>query len=144
MAISSIMALFQSFVPGFRLVDGQDLYNLALQTNSAQSGVKARAGGGAAGAPLMSAYINEVATVTNNNDSVLAPLALAGAEFVVINDGANSLRLYAQTTNPGNAGAADGIVALAGGAAAAYITVAANAVAVLSCYKVGTWKSQNQ
>src|ERR1700722_17848521 len=84
--ISSLLQLFPSFIPGKRLIDGSDLLTLVKMDFSAKSGLVALAGGGQAGATVLSAYINEVGTVATTNDSVGLPLAIPGTSVIVIND----------------------------------------------------------
>jgi hypothetical protein len=101
--------------------------------------ITALAGGGAVGCPVLASWINEVSVCATNNDSVMLPPAFAGLTCWVINDGAATLAVFANTNN---AGVADKIVgsAVAGGAGAASITQATTKSSVYVCYKQGLWK----
>jgi hypothetical protein len=142
--VTSVGGLLQTQGPGVQMIDSSDIKLIVSQTRSGQTGITALAGGGATGAPLLGAAINQISTVGTTNDSVLLPMALTGALVRVINAGANTLRVYAQTSNPNNNGVADGIVALAGGAAGTFTAVPANAVGEFWCPALGQWKSVNQ
>lgn len=61
---------------------------------SVVSGLTAFAGGGQASAFQLAKDINRVTTVASADDSVKLPLALAGAEIVVINRGAQSMKVF--------------------------------------------------
>ena len=41
----------------------------------------------------LTAEVNEIATVANTNDTVVLPTAVAGLKVVIINNGANTLRI---------------------------------------------------
>lgn len=130
--------------PGKRLIGGDTVGFLLKQCASGIGGLTALAGGGSANTVQLNSYINEITVCASANDSVMLPLALAGAEVTVINSGAQNLRVYAQLSNAANASsAADVIVALAGGAGVAYVTISAAAFSVFSCGTAGRWKSQN-
>jgi hypothetical protein len=130
--------------PGPHLIDGATLVALVKNTLTALGNQAALAGGGlSANTPILSAYITEFTTVASANDSCALPNGLAGLEYEVVNSGAQTLRVYCQTANPNNAGAADNIVSQ-GGVNSTYIAVPANAVGVFSCTTLGRWKSQNQ
>jgi len=132
-----------SLQPGLHLIDGQDVQQIVNQNNSGQGNLTAKAGGGLNGAVPASAYINEFTVVASANDSCVLPPAISGIEVTVINSGAQNLRVYANGANVANAGAADGIVPLAGGATQPYVTIAPAGCGVFSCPVVGRWKSQN-
>lgn len=94
------------FIPGPRLIDGSDLNKaFAGQNFSTQSGIVAHAGGGSTSAYQLIATINKVDTVATANDSVILPKSSPGLDLFVVNNGANTLAVYPNTTN----GAADTI-----------------------------------
>jgi hypothetical protein len=146
MTIPSLIDTIQA-VPGKALQEGQDILSLAKYSISAQGGMTALAGGAYAGATPINSYINEFTTVATTGDSCVLPPAIPGSEVTVINSGAQTLKIYAQTSNPNNPNAAgnpqaDLVVALAGGAGAASVNLSAAAVTVFSCASLGRWKSQ--
>jgi len=138
---NSVTAQFYSFIPGLRLIDGQELTNLVNDLYSTASGIVAYPGGTlAAATPRLTSNYNEVGTVATTNDSVVAPATIIGGEFIVNNNGANTLTIFAVTTNPGNGNAADGISASGSTTTATSITLASGKVAIFSCFKAGVWK----
>lgn len=136
----SLLASFVSFVPGLRLIDGQDLENLASYTLGAKAGLVALAGGGAPGATALVYGQNEVATCATNADSTLLPLALPGATVVLINDGVGSCRTYPAQSNPSNGDAADTIAPHNTSVYGASADTAAAGVSVFHCAVLGKWK----
>jgi len=77
----------------------------------------------------LTAEINEVATVANTNDTVTMPAAVAGLKIVIINNGANTLKIFPASGDNLGAGA-DTAVTLA---AATNVTYAA--------YNATNWES---
>jgi hypothetical protein len=142
--IGSVIGLLRSFVPGSRLVDGGDCLQLAKIIASGQTGLVAKAGGGAAGTAVLPASFNEVSTVVTAADSVALPPALAGLEITVINSGANSLQVF--TSQNASAGqVVDSLINLAGAdSTVAGLAVAANAIGKFVCARLGVWKSEIQ
>jgi hypothetical protein len=70
-------------------------------------GITALAGGGRPGAPVLSAQMNRIAVVANDNDSAVLPAAVAGDLRAVINDGAHAAQIFGNgsDTIDGTAGA---------------------------------------
>lgn len=141
----SISSLF-SWVPGFALQDGGALQQLSDLLTSATGGnaLTALAGGGFAGAPIANAAYTRVAVCVTNSDSVGLPLAIPGREVIIDNDTAQTLAIFAQTSNPNNAGAADKIVAqssLISGGGAASVTQATGISTSYFCTTLGYWKA---
>ncbi len=131
-------------VPGEHLIDGSTIAMMIKQNLTGTTGLTALAGGGlSANTPIIQGYISEFTTVATTNDSCTLPPAVAGLEYEIVNSGAQTLRVYCQTANPNNAGAADTIIPLAGGTAT-YTAIPANAVGIFSAVGLGRWKSQNQ
>lgn len=143
--LSSLLQLFPSFQPGSRLVDGGDCLALVGLTASGKTGLTAHAGGGSVGVPQLAERVNEITVCATADDSVQLPFALPGTIVTLINHGAQNLRVYAQTVNPGNLNAADTIVPLASlpAAAVAFETIASAGIDTLVCAKLGQWKSLN-
>lgn len=137
-----VVDYFSSFTPGFRLVDGGQLATMVKLQYSATSGLTALAGGGQPGATLLSAAINEISTVATTGDSVMLPLGLPGMAVIAINDGANTMQVYGQATNP-NTGVGDTIAANNSTTQAATTTGVSQAsakVASYLCFAAGKWK----
>ncbi len=145
----SVLALLNNTSPGAQLLDGSDLATIVQATASGKGALIATPGGGVTVATKVTTSISEFTTVASANDSCVLGPAIAGAEYQVINSGAQNLRVYANPANLANPdangnGQADLIIAAAGGAGAAFITVAANATGDLICSTLGRWKSLNQ
>jgi hypothetical protein len=62
----------------------------------------------------LTAEVNEVSTVANDDDTVVLPTAVAGLKIVIINNGANRLKIFPAASD--NLGAGSN-TALAGGVA---------------------------
>jgi hypothetical protein len=83
-----------------------------------RSGLVALASGGQTGAtPMMEGHINHVGTVATAADSVMLPLAKAGACVWGVNATANSMNMYPRSGQTINALAADATLAIAAGKA---------------------------
>ena len=144
----SWIANFLSFIPGFRLVDGGELLQLANLSVSAKSGITALAGGGqtiaSGNANVCSAYINEVATVATANDSLILPIGIPGTEVTIINDGAASAQVYGQPTNA-TTGVGETIAphnSVTQAATATGVALPSGNTGVFSCFSPGKWKQQ--
>lgn len=61
---------------------------------SSADGIVAHSGGGKPSATALTASINRVSTVAADHDSVILPVALAGMEIAIDNDGAKILDIY--------------------------------------------------
>ena len=144
MPAQSVLASFQSFLAGFRLIDGQDLQHLANLEFSTTNGLTALAGGGQSGATPLPSAINEISTVASANDSVALPQALPGTTVVVINDGANSCQVFGQASNPLSTNSAGDTIAAhnstAQTATGTGVAQASAAVGVYYCFAIGKWK----
>lgn len=147
---SSLRAIFTSFFPGFQPIDGGQLGQFA-DTQLSASGpnpITALAGGASAiASPLLASAINRVDVVAADNDSVVLPPAVPGQKIFVDNDGAHTLKIFADTQNPNNpdahgAAQADLIVPNASltAAAAASVTQATTVPAIYICSTRGYWK----
>ena len=137
---NSFISFFRSFIPGYRMIDGSDLLTLVNDLYSYQNGITALAGGGLAGAPIVVNNYSQIDTVATASDSIALPAATPGVEYVVNNNGANTLAVFG-SYNPQNA-ALDTILASGsvGATGAASVTQASGKVAVYACYKAGVWK----
>jgi hypothetical protein len=87
---------------------------------TAKDGITALAGGGQAGATLLTAGVNRVATVATAADSVALPVSVAGMVVFVVNGAANSMQVFGSGTDTINDVATATGVAQAGGKAATY------------------------
>jgi hypothetical protein len=140
----SLLSLFKSFLPpGLGLVDKGDLAALVNATASGASGIVALVGGTAASSPVLTAAINQVDTSTGSNtDSVALPPAHTGQEVAVINNTANTIKIWANPNNLDNGGVADAIIdSGTTGAGSASITIATNKVYLFFSGKAGIWKA---
>jgi hypothetical protein len=96
-------------------------------TESAADGLTAL-GGGQAGALALPAILNRFTTVVAGNGGRL-PASVKGLSIQVLNSGAGALQLYGTGADTIN-----------GAAAAAGISVAVGATALLTCYTAGQWR----
>jgi len=136
---NSFASFFRSFIPGYRLIDGNDLLTLVNDIYSYQSGITALAGGGLSGAPIMINNYSQIDTVATTNDSIALPPATPGLEVTVCNNGANTMAVFG-SYNPGNSATDTVLAAGSTGAGAASVTQASGKVAIYSCFKAGIWK----
>jgi hypothetical protein len=126
---------------GFALVDGNWLNGLARGANQAfQNGLTAHAGGGQSAALALgtTATLFEVDTVASTNDSVALPFCVAPLAVTVVNNGANTLALYASSSTNGATATTDKIN---GAANTTPYAIAANAWATFACVKNGVWQT---
>lgn len=101
--------------------------------SSVQTGITAHVGGGQSGAYQLTADISQVTVVASPGNSVKLPLAEAGAQYVVINSGANAMQVFGAGTDTINGVAtATGVSQLAGSVAVYYAITDAPA---------GNWES---
>ena len=124
---------------GQRLIDGEYLNGIADGQNFGYAaGLVAKAGGGQAGATVLSSKaLVEVDTVATANDSVMLPVSDAGMFMTVVNASANSMNVYANSlNNTKNGGAKDTI----NGAPNANAYAIAGGVSVIFfCASPGKW-----
>ena len=92
------------------------------------SGLTAHAGGGQASALQLSGSGASIGTVATTADSVKLPAAVAGANYNLSNDGANSMQVFGLGTDTINSVATATGVAQASGVAAHFF-----------CAKAGNW-----
>ena len=147
--LASMLAYFQSFIPGSRLIDGGDLKTLVNTLFQTTSGITALAGGGQTGATQLNPGLNRVDTVASANDSVLLPYAIPGNFVVVYNNTATDAKIYGNPANPQNPSAAspqgqgDTIAASTSNtqqATATGVTLANSKVSIFYCFVLGQWK----
>lgn len=99
---------------------------------AAADNLVAKAGGGQAGAVLLTAAYNRITTVASGNDSVILPPSLSGLDMVVINAAAaNSLNVYPAVGEIINALSANTPFA-----------VTANKTCTFYCCTAGQWHTQ--
>jgi hypothetical protein len=103
---------------------------------SVEDAITATAGGTKAAARALTAAVNRISVCATAADSVLLPLADAGARVVIANDGAASAQVFGAGTDTINAVATATGVAQAAGTKALYACVkaapAGNWIRVLS------------
>lgn len=110
----------KSYPTGFQMIEGNDVNQVANQAFGYQDNITARSGGGLAGAPVLSAGLNRVATAAADGDSIALPAAVANpangnAQFLVRNDSAHSVNVEPQSTDQINRGGAGTAFAVASG-----------------------------
>lgn len=128
------MAFAQIFQSGPRLIDGLELNEalayprLAYAPAPGTPNITARAAGTVANSPLVTETITQIDTVASAADGVALPAAVAGAVFILINNGANAMQVFARggSTINGTAGAAG-------------VSQAAGRVAIYVAAKNGAW-----
>ncbi len=140
---SSILSLFKSFIPGFRLIDGGELKQMAEQLFSYQTGVAAVVSGTYLTSTPLTAQYSVVTTSTDaDTDGVTLPFAIPGREVWVENRTANTITVFGAAKNP-LTGSTDGIIPNASTSATAGNTGVTQATAIMAVYKcavAGTWK----
>ena len=112
---------------------GYNIFNSLLVRalfRRATNPITAHVGGGKGSATPLSYGVNRVGTVASAADSLLAPPAVSGAEFILIQDGANSAQVFGQGTDT-----IDEIATGTGNAVAAAKRV------IFVCYSAGKWSS---
>lgn len=128
------MSFSNKFGPGYAgVIDGSQLdkalaYMYGIGTMSYANGITALAGGGRTGAPTVSEFLTSVDTVTSGNDSIQLPAALPGSVFVIQNNTATSMQVFANGSDTIN-----------GTAGATGVAQAGNKGAVYWCPKKGVW-----
>ena len=140
--LKDMLSIFQSFIPGPRLIDGGELLQFANNQYSVAIGITALAGGGQAGATPLSAAFNRVDTVATNSDSVALPQAIPGNKVTVYNNTGQTLAVFGQVLNPVT-GVGDTIAAIANNTQQPTATGVTQATAVettYTCYVAGQWK----
>lgn len=108
------------FLPGNRMLDGNDCQALAELQSSVQDNVTAFATGGKANATQLNSANVNVTTVANSADSVLLPLAVAGMQVAIRNSGANPMQVFGAGTDTINAVATGTGVSQTNGLSALY------------------------
>ena len=143
MAFSSVIAYFQSFIPGSRLLDGGDLLSMANILFRSNIGITAHAGGNAAAGTQLQQGLSRIDTVASAADSLRLPPAIAGARCLVWNNTANSAQVFGQQANQGGLATGDQIVPNNSNVAAAVgtgVALGSAAIGLYTCFQNGTWK----
>lgn len=138
------MVQFNSFQnrSGVGPVDLGDLDKLQNLLFKTADNIVAGAGGTGPVAVRLAAAVNHVTVCASANDSVMLPPALQavlGAMVSVINDGAQTCKVFGNTDTPFS-GANDTISANAGTTSAATATVATGVTSDFTCFALGKWK----
>lgn len=137
----SIISQLTDFFGGPKLITGAQLSLLANTTCSAQANIVAIAGGGlSASTPVLNATFNSIDTVASANDSVALPAAIPGKFVTIANMGAQTLAVFAQTSNASNSGVADKIILQTSTAQIASTTQVSGVKADYFCAKIGIWQ----
>ncbi|HKU51981.1 MAG TPA: hypothetical protein VJQ25_05910 [Nitrospira sp.] len=140
---SSIIGIFTSFIPGFRLIDGGQLKSMAEQLFSYQTGIASIVDGTyLTSTPLTAQYSVVTTSTSSNTDGVTLPFAIPGREVWVENRTANTITVFGAGANP-ITGTTDGIIPNASTSATAGNTGVTQATAIMAVYKcavAGTWK----
>lgn len=100
-------------------------YAGAYPTISYTNGVTALAGGGQAGAVLLTTALTRVTTVATAGDSVKLPLAVGGMQITALNAGANALNVFPAVGDAVNALGANAAYGLAAGKTASFFSTVA-------------------
>lgn len=141
-APASVLGLFPSFQPGFRVVDGSDLLALTQQLFSSATGITAAVGGGQTAATILTSIINEVTVNATAANSVMLPAAMVGAQVFIVNSTTLAIQVFGQPTNP-YTGVGDTIILHSGTAPVATGTGVSQATALVgmyTCLRPGVWK----
>ena len=142
MAGVPLLGSWTSFQPGFRLLDGGQVYALANQVAGSTYGITAKASGTQADATLLPTGQNTVTVVGTTSDSVGLPVSQQGMTALVVNQSANTMQVYGATYNAATA-TSDVIIPHNSTSPAGATTGVAQATAVGAlyvCLTTGTWK----
>lgn len=101
-----------------------------------QDTITAKAGGGQSGATPLILGFNRVTVAASSGDSVMAPTAAAGQDLLLVNDGANTIRIFASNVINPVTGTLDTIDGVANGTG--NTTTAAKRVSFF-CLTDGNW-----
>lgn len=128
------MSFSNKFGPGYAgVIDGGQLdkalaYMSGIGAMSYANGITALAGGARTGSPTISEFLTSVDTVATGADSIQLPAAIPGAVFVVQNNTATSMQVFANGSDTIN-----------GTAGATGVAHAGNKGGVYWCPKKGVW-----
>lgn len=127
--------------PGFRMIDGTWVANLAAgHNNTYVASLTARAGGTQAACTALAdgVYLQEIDTAATANDSVCLPFANPPNVIVVTNQGAAAVAVFANaSTNPAT-GTTDSINGVAN---TAQLTLSPQSGAMFFSAKAGRWST---
>ena len=98
---------------GLTIADGGKASFSSFVKRSVTAGITA-VSGGTQGQGVLIADINQVSTVAAENDAVTMPSAEAGMEITIINDGANTMKVWPNTDDNLGAGVNNALVLIAG------------------------------
>jgi hypothetical protein len=130
---SSVVSIFTSFMPGYRLVDGEDLLTMGNLLFSSQDAIDA--GSSQQNAVPLDTFISQV---TDGNTVVLPP-GLPGRYLFVMNDSPNELQVYGSTYNL-LTGTPDTVAGSASSTQSIMANQAAGTAAEYMCFAPGMWK----
>lgn len=132
-APASIVDVFQSFIPGYRLIDGEDLKIQADLLFSATDGLQG--GTSQQNAPPLTVYVSQVAA----GATVTLPPAIPGRRMVVVNDSTSNLEVFGLNYNP-ISGMSDMVAAANSSVQAVMAVQNAGQAAEYFCFAPGLWK----
>lgn len=102
------MSFWAKFMPGFRMIDGDELNKAIAYPNLAhEADIVATPAGTVNTSVELTETINHIVTSASAGDGVLLPKALPGAVKIIINAGGNTITVFAKdsSTINGTAGA---------------------------------------
>jgi hypothetical protein len=132
-APSSVVSIFTSFIPGFRLVDGEDLATMSDLLFSARQGVKG--GTTQINAQPLETFISQV----TSGGTVVLPPGLPGRYLLVMNDTAATIQIYGSPYNP-LTGTPDTVAGSGGSTQGSVTSQSAGTAAEYFCFAAGQWK----
>ena len=106
------LQIFDDDGNGLTIVDGGKASFSSFVKRSVTAGITA-VSSGTQGQGVLTTDINQVSTVAAENDSVTMPSAEAGMEITIINDGANTMKIWPYTDDNLGAGVNNAIVLIA-------------------------------
>ena len=132
-APSSVVSIFTSFIPGYRLVDGEDLQTMSDLLFSSKHGIQG--GTSEATAVPLDTFISQVTA----GGTVVLPPGLPGRYLMVTNDTAAAIQIYGSPYNP-LTGSADTIAGSGNSTQQVVASQAAGTAAEYFCFSPGLWK----
>lgn len=123
---------FSRLITSRQLISGQHINSLTDLLTGTTASVIAFAGGGQAGATLLTSAFNEIATVANAADSLALPIAKSGMRIAITNLAANAPQIWVAN------GSSD-VIRPNGATVTNVVGPAQNITHLFVCYKDGVW-----
>lgn len=120
---------FPLFNPGRQLVAGEDLNLLSAAYGSNEAGKTANPGGGKPNAYPIKAANTQFSVVASASDSAVLPASYPGLSCFIVNNGAQTLRVFANGTDTINIGAT------------ASLDLTATTAIEFYCIVTGSWRT---